>query len=77
MLMILFENMLLIHRIEKLDFYQQHLDMVDLRVERRQSEGLKRFEVTLRMPVGYYYWGCKCSGIDSSIAALKLHANYN
>jgi hypothetical protein len=48
----------LIHRtidqLEKLGFCQQHLDMADLRLGRRQSEGLKRFEVTLRMPVGYY-----------------------
>jgi hypothetical protein len=33
--------------------------MVDLRLERRQSEGLKRFEAALKMPVGYY-WGGKC-----------------
>jgi len=50
----------LIHRnidqLEKLDFYQQHLDMVELRLEGRRSEGLKRFEAALRMPVGYY-WG--------------------
>jgi hypothetical protein len=47
----------LIHRIidqlEKLDFYQQHFDMVDLHLGRRQSEGLKRFEAALRMPVGW------------------------
>jgi hypothetical protein len=49
-----------IDQLEKLDFYQQHLDMVDLRLERRQSECLKRFEAALRMPVGYYYWGGKC-----------------
>jgi hypothetical protein len=48
-----------IDQLEKLDFYQQHLDMVDLRLERRQSECLKRFEAALRMPVGYY-WGGKC-----------------
>jgi len=56
----------LIHRticqLVKLDFYQQHLDMVasELRLKRRQSEGLKRFEAVLGMPVGYY-WGGKCS----------------
>jgi len=33
--------------------------MVDLCLERRQREGLKRFEAALRMPVGYY-WGGKC-----------------
>jgi hypothetical protein len=32
--------------------------MVELRLERRQSEGLKRFEAALKMPIGYY-WGCK------------------
>jgi hypothetical protein len=44
-----------IDRLEKLDFYKQHLDMVELRLQRRQNEGLKRFEIALRMPVGYYW----------------------
>jgi hypothetical protein len=59
----------LIHRIidqlEKLDFYKKHLYMVGLRHQRQQNEGLKRLEIALRMPVGYY-WGGKCFGHPSS-----------
>jgi hypothetical protein len=44
-----------IDQLEKLDLYQQHLDMVDLHLEKRQSEGIKRFEAALRMPVEYYW----------------------
>jgi hypothetical protein len=48
------------HSIEKRDFYQQHLDTAELRNQIRQNAGHKRFEISLRMPVGYYYWGSKC-----------------
>jgi hypothetical protein len=47
-----------IDQFEKRDFYQQHLDTVELRHQRQQNEGLKRFEIAIRMPVGYY-WGSK------------------
>jgi len=59
----------LIHRtigqLEKLDFHQQHLDMVELRLQKRQNEGLKRFKIALRMPVSYY-WGGRCFSHASS-----------
>jgi hypothetical protein len=42
---------------EKLDFYQNHLNMLDLRLNRRQDEEIRRFEASLaNSPVGYY-WG--------------------
>jgi hypothetical protein len=69
----------LIHRtidqLEKRDFYQQHLDMVELRHQRRQNEGLKRFEIALRMPVGYY-WGSKCFSHASSSKSVLTKLYY-
>jgi hypothetical protein len=47
-----------IDQLEKLDFYQQRLDTIEMCFERRQSECLKRLEIVLRMPIGCY-WG-KC-----------------
>jgi hypothetical protein len=59
----------LIHRtidqLEKLDFYLPHLDMVELHLQRRQNEGLKRLGIVPRMAVGYY-WGGKCFSHASS-----------
>jgi hypothetical protein len=35
--------------LEKLYSHQQYLDMAELRLERRQSEGFKRFEIVLKI----------------------------
>jgi LPS O-antigen subunit length determinant protein (WzzB/FepE family) len=46
-----------IDQLEKLEFYQDHLNMLDLRCNRRQDEVIKRFEASLaNSPIGYY-WG--------------------
>jgi hypothetical protein len=43
-----------IDRLEELDFYKEHLATLDLRQNRRQDEGLKRFEAVLAMtPISY------------------------
>jgi hypothetical protein len=43
-----------IDQLEKLDFYQDHLNMLDLRRNRRQDEGIKRSEASLaNSPISY------------------------
>jgi hypothetical protein len=48
-----------IEQLKKLNFYNEHLKMVDFHLKRRQSKGTKRLKAALRMPIGYY-WGGKC-----------------